>query len=78
MIIKETNKSDFDQTITLIDPKNKNQFNLNQLTTGEIVALWWSSHHKSTSYIPKYFKQIYAIDISPELSNQMQHLRPIL
>jgi len=66
MIIKETNKSDFDQTITLIDPKNKSQFNLNQLTTGEIVALWWSSQHKSTSYIPKYFKQIYAIDISKQ------------
>lgn len=63
MIAKKTTKEDFDKTVTLITPKRKDTMDLQQLTTGEIVSLWWISHHKTGVYIPKYFKSIYAIDI---------------
>ncbi|MFC6207162.1 exonuclease domain-containing protein [Levilactobacillus tongjiangensis] len=63
MIVAKTYKDDFDRTVTLVDSKKKSQFNLDQLTSGEIVALWWSAKYRTTAYIPKYFKQIYAIDI---------------
>lgn len=66
MIVRKTTKEVFDKSITLIAPKKKNEINLYQLTPGEIVALWWRDHHKKSAYVPKYFKQIYAIDMNQQ------------
>lgn len=63
MIISDTTEDNFNKSVTLVSPKNDNLMSLDQLTPGEIVALWWSSKYKTTAYIPKYFKQIYAIDV---------------
>lgn len=63
MITKKTTQEVYDKTIALVSPKKRDVVTLDQLTPGEVVSLWWIGHHKSSSYIPKYFKPIYAIDI---------------
>lgn len=63
--VHKTNQEEYEKSIRRIPPKDPNQFISERPTSGEIVALWWTTKHgvSDERYIPKYFKKVYRIDM---------------
>lgn len=63
--VHKTNQEEYEKSIRRILPKDPNQFISERPTSGEIVALWWTTNRgiSDEKYIPKYFKRVYRIDM---------------
>lgn len=65
MIAQTTTKQEFDETVWIVAPKKSDVIDVDNLTPGEIVSLWWLGHYRlnEKTHIPKYFKKAYAVDL---------------
>ena len=64
--VHKTNQEEYEKSIQRVLPKNPNKFIIERPTSGEIVALWWTTSkfgYTDEKYIPKYFKRVYRIDM---------------
>lgn len=63
--VHKTDQEEYERSIRRIPPKDPNQFIFERPTSGEIVALWWTTKYgvSDERYIPKYFKKVYRIDM---------------
>jgi len=65
----QTNQEEFNKEIRRTSPKDPDSFVIEMPTTGEVIALWWTTSsfgNNDEKYIPKYFKRIYRVDMTKQ------------